>query len=218
MSRQRRRRRRDHGGAITVGGIAFERRELLDLGAAWLALALAFTFFVGDTTSIESVGDLRGLWSTFGVSLVAVGTGFLLHELAHKVVAVRVGQIAGFRASYPMLGLAIASGLAGFLFAAPGAVYHRGRISVREHGLVAVAGPVTNLGLAALFALPALAPGFVGEIGRWGVLVNVFLAAFNMLPAGPLDGKTVLAWSKPVFALVIGTSLLAGAVAVLVVL
>lgn len=202
-------------GAITVGGIAFERRELLDLGAAWLALAVAFTLFLETPASIESVADLQALGPTLLVSLLAVGSGFLLHELAHKVLAVRFGQVAGFRASYPMLGFAIASGLAGFLFAAPGAVYHRGRIGVRERGLVAVAGPVTNLGLVVAFAPLALAPGLAGEIGRWGVLVNAFLAAFNMLPAGPLDGKTVLAWSKPVFGLVLTVAVAATGAAVL---
>ena len=214
MSRQRQS-RSQRPGAVRVGGVVFDRRELLDLAAAWLALALAFTFFIGLSGSLDGLTPLGALAPTFLLSLIAVGTGFLLHELAHKVLAVRFGQVAGFRASYPMLGLAVASGLAGFLFAAPGAVYHRGRVTAREHGLIAVAGPVTNLGLTVAFAPLVLVPGLVGNIGRWGVLVNVFLAAFNMLPAGPLDGKTVRSWDRQVFWLVLGTAaVLAGLAAV----
>lgn len=196
---------------LTVRGIQFGRTELRDLLIAWLALGLAFTFFIGLPRPVQTATNLSfaELARVFGLSIVTVGTGFLLHEIAHKVVAIRFGQIAAFRANYPMLGLAIASGLAGFLFAAPGAVYHRGRITDRQNGLVAVAGPVTNLALAVVFLPLYFGPGIVGEVGRWGLLVNAFLAAFNMIPFGPLDGKTVLSWSHTVFALVLGVSVAA---------
>jgi len=194
---------------VTVRGVQFGQQEIRDLLLAWFALGLAFTFFIGLPRPVQTATNLSlaELARVFGLSVVTVGTGFLLHEIAHKVVAIRFGQVAAFRANYGMLGLAIASGLAGFLFAAPGAVYHRGRITARQNGLVAVAGPVTNIGLAVLFLPLYFGPGIVGEIGRWGLLVNVFLAAFNMIPFGPLDGNTVLSWSYSVFALVLGASL-----------
>lgn len=194
--------------------ITFYREELRDLAIAWVALGLAFTFFLTPTGFLQDilagVQDMSALGRTFVLSMLTVGTGFLLHELAHKIVAIRFGQVAAFRADYPMLGLAVASGLAGFLFAAPGAVYHRGRITVRENGLVSVAGPITNLVLAALFFVPFLLfGGFVNEIAQMGVLVNLFLAAFNMIPFGPLDGKTVKQWDTGVFAVVLGVSIVA---------
>lgn len=194
--------------------ITFYREELRDLGIAWVALGIAFTFFLTPTGFLQDivagVQDMSALGRTFILSMLTVGAGFLLHELAHKIVAVRFGQVAAFRADYGMLALAIASGLAGFLFAAPGAVYHRGRITIRQNGLVAVAGPVTNLILAVLFFIPfLLTGGFVAEIARMGVLVNLFLAAFNMVPFGPLDGNTVKQWDTGVFGLVFGISLVA---------
>jgi Zn-dependent protease len=124
--------------------------------------------------------------------------------VAHKVVAVRFGQIAEFRADYGMLFLAVVSSLAGFIFAAPGAVHHRGRLTRREHGLIALAGPAVNVGLAVVF-VPVFVAGtllnseFLALVGSRGLTINLLLAAFNMLPFGPLDGKTVLGWSKPVF-------------------
>lgn len=197
-----------------IAGIRFYREELRDLGIAWLALGVAFTLFLeGDFLRGQPIRapDVPALAEVFWLSMLTVGAGFLLHELAHKVVAIRFGQVAAFRAQYNMLGLAVISGLAGFLIAAPGAVYHRGRITVRQNGIVAVAGPVTNLALAAVFFVPYIVgPGIVGRLGLMGVLINLFLAAFNMIPAGPLDGKSVITWSKSVFALVFGVSVLAG--------
>jgi Zn-dependent protease len=137
------------------------------------------------------------------LSMITVGAGFLLHELAHKVVAIRFGQIAEFRADYGMLGLAVVAGLAGFLFAAPGAVHHRGRITIRENGLIALAGPLVNVALAVVFFIPALfGTGFVAAVGNIGFIINVLLAGFNMIPFGPLDGRTVLDWNPVIFAAV----------------
>jgi Zn-dependent protease len=196
-----------------IRDVEFDRRELKDFALAWGALTLAFTFFLTPLDIARTTpADLLGQGDLLVMSFVTVGTAFLLHELAHKLVAVRFGQVAAFRADYPLLGIAVISGLAGFLFAAPGAVYHRGRISVRENGLVAVAGPVTNLGLGAAFFLLFLpAGGFLESLARLGVVVNVFLAAFNMLPAGPLDGRTVLDWHRGVFAVVLLVAIAAGA-------
>jgi Zn-dependent protease len=187
-----------------IAGIRFDRTELRDLALAWLALGLAFTFFLAPRGFLQSgFVEFSDLARLFVRSIITVGTAFLLHELAHKVVAVRFGQVAAFRADYGLLALAVASGLAGFLFAAPGAVYHRGRITDRQNGIVAVAGPVTNLALAVVFFVPfLLLSGFAGDIARLGVLVNLGLAAFNMIPFGPLDGRTVLDWDRTVFALV----------------
>jgi Zn-dependent protease len=189
-----------------IADIRFYREELRDLAVAWLALSVAFTFFLeGDFLRGQPIyaPNVTELFRVFLLSMATVGAGFLLHELAHKIVAVQFGQIAAFRAEYNMLAITVASGVAGFLFAAPGAVYHRGAITTRQNGLVAVAGPVINLVLAAVFFVPfSLGGGFVAEVGQMGVLINIFLAAFNMVPAGPLDGKTVAQWHRGVFAAV----------------
>ena len=175
-----------------------ETRELRDLIVAWVALGLAFAFFFERVTPM-TIGDFllsRAFLGAMVLNLLTVGVGFLLHELAHKVVAVRFGQYARFVADYKMLAFAIVGGLAGFVFAAPGAVYHRGRLTDRQHGLIALAGPVTNLALAGLF-VPVI---FIAPLlGSRGVTINLFLAAFNLLPIGALDGATVKDWSLPVY-------------------
>lgn len=188
-----------------TNALTFSDRELRDLGLAWVALGVAFAvFFAGGGSGLVALLSRGGFLAAVVVSLLTAGLGFLLHELAHKVVAVRFGQIAEFRADYGMLFLAVVSALAGFIFAAPGAVYHRGVLSDKEHGLIALAGPAVNLVLAVVFVPVFLVGtfagiGFLDLVGSRGVAINLFLAAFNMLPFGALDGRTVLDWSTPVF-------------------
>ncbi|MBX0323105.1 metalloprotease [Halomicroarcula sp. F13] len=199
--------------------LTFSRDEVQDLLIAWLALGVAFTLLLERELRSALLGQVGGLTlsavvQTLVVSLLTVGVGFLLHELAHKVVAVRFGQVAAFKADYRMLGFAIVGALIGFLFAAPGAVVHRGRITARENGLIALAGPVTNILLAVVFFVPfvvallAGTSGILWDLARRGLQINLFLAGFNMLPFGPLDGRKVRAWSTLVFLAVAVPSIL----------
>ncbi|MFC7080426.1 metalloprotease [Halorussus caseinilyticus] len=184
---------------MKVGTIRFSTRELLDIAIAWAALSVAFALFFGGggQALLYQPAILFGL---LPASLVTAGLGFLLHEMAHKVTAIRYGQVAEFRADYGMLFLAVAGALAGFLFAAPGAVYHRGQATLREHGLIAVAGPLTNVALGmAFFPLELLLGGMLGDVAGLGVRINFLLAGFNMIPFGPLDGNTVKKWSFAAF-------------------
>ncbi len=191
-----------------MNGLSFDRRELFDYVVAWLALGVAFTLFFEREILTNPSLLLSG---ALALNLLTVGVAFLLHELAHKVVAVHFDQVAAFRADYGMLFVAVMGGVVGFVFAAPGAVHHRGWLSEREGGLIALAGPATNV---------ALVPVFVGisllEPALWrGVWVNALLAVFNLIPVGALDGKSVLGWSKPAYAASMGVSLVVGATVLL---
>lgn len=195
--------------------LSWSRRELKHLAAAWLALSLGFALLLEGPIQRPSQLDPRLLAPTFVLAFVTAGSGFLLHELAHKVVAQRYGFWAEFRADFRMLGLAVVSGAVGFLFAAPGAVEIRSRrgISRRESGVTSIAGPATNLALFAVFAPLALVftTGLLGRVMAFGALINAFLAAFNILPAGPLDGRKVKRWSTPVFVATLAAGVLATA-------
>lgn len=164
-----------------------DARELIDLGAAWLVLSAAFANLLGGL----NVNALL-------VSGITVGVGFLLHELAHRIVARNFGLGARFQANYSMLLFAFLISFFGFIFAAPGAVYTSGGRSGRQQMLISVAGPVTNLLLAGVFFFVP------GVIGQYGFFINAWLALFNMIPFGGLDGEAVLQNNKAVFAAVAG--------------
>lgn len=176
---------------------ATEARDLL-LGL--VVLSVAFTFFLG---SPEIVTEPALAARLFVLCAVTAGSGFLAHELAHKVVAQRLGRVAAFQANLRLLGITLISGLAGFLFAAPGAVTHRGPSSIRDRGLVAIAGPLANLVLILVFVLVSVLPHPVlFTLGAFGIWINALLAGFNLLPVGPLDGKTVWRWHRGLFLVV----------------
>jgi Zn-dependent protease len=72
---------------------------------------------------------------------------------------------------------------------------------------VAAAGPAANVAMAILWVLSinvarsgVLPPGaslWLVEMARMGVMANIWLAAFNLLPILPLDGGRVVANSLP---------------------
>ena len=180
---------------IKVRGISTSKIELVDLLKAWVAISLAFGIVIGGLSF-----DVRFL-IVLAIAAITVGTGFLLHEMAHKLVAQRYGCFAEFRASDQMLLLAIVFSFFGFVFAAPGAVMIAGEITRRENGLISVAGVWTNIVIALGFlALGWLVPTtFVKLVAVYGFRINVWLGLFNMLPFWLFDGKKVFYWNKAVW-------------------
>ena len=70
---------------------------------------------------------------------------------------------------------------------------------------VSAAGPAANILLAAVFGQvyrlasgdPMLPPSFLEQVAARGVIINVGLALFNLLPIPPLDGSGILTGLLP---------------------
>lgn len=204
--------------------------ELRDLLIAWFCLAVAFTLDIsGGIAFVTNPGKISVdmLALTFVIAVATVGVSFVLHELAHKFMAIRYGYWAEFRKNTQMLLIAVVIAVVtGIVFAAPGTtlINTAGRVMTKkERGMISASGPVTNLIFAVPFlavmfagiilcgaaATPFTVPGFLFYLGLIGFQVNAMLAFFNMLPIGPLDGKKIFAWHPGVFAVLIVVSFLA---------
>ena len=182
--------------------------EIRDLLISWLVLGFCFALILFHSLSL----------SGFIIALIGLGVGFICHELSHKFVAQKLGFRAEFRLWQTGLIIALICAFIslfspiGFLFAAPGAVYILSYTSRREGGLISLTGPSANIILALIFyAIAIHSSGLTQLIGTYGMVINLWLAAFNLLPIPPLDGSKIFAWNIPVWAMlmVISAGLLA---------
>ncbi len=142
-----------------------------------------------------------------GSSLVFVSV-FLLHEIAHKLTAQHYGLWAEFRlTTFGALITLISIFSPFFKIISPGAVMIAGYANKETVGKTAVAGPVTNLSLSViLFALSPLLPGPFIKVALLGAAFNAWIAVFNLIPLGILDGWKVFSWDKIVWTIVFITS------------
>ena len=76
------------------------RREESDLFIAWMAISISFAIIkiapYGITGPVRSIDPVAALIA-FGIALLTVGIGFILHEMAHKFTAIKFGYWAEFR-------------------------------------------------------------------------------------------------------------------------
>jgi Zn-dependent protease len=197
------------------------RREEFDLFIAWIAISISFAIIKiapnGITGPVKSIDPVVAL-VFFGIALLTAGIGFILHEMAHKFTAIKFGYWAEFRKDNTMLLFAVLlAALVGFVFAAPGAtVIYRNSgseqgLTRKENGIISASGPAVNILLCIPFAaLVLIGSSFMGnsgtlfhQIGIFGIQINAMIAAFNLIPISILDGRKVMAWNIPVFALLI---------------
>jgi Zn-dependent protease len=188
-----------------------QTNDNIELLKAWAGTSVAFAIVQTGASRLLTELFIQNLL----ISAIVCGLGFVIHELAHRVVARGYGAEAHFVADTRWLIISIVIAFAGFFIAAPGAVWHRGYLTPRQSGLIALAGPVSNLVLSVLFLLLLPISFMVGFQADWmitlcviGVGLNAWLGLFNMLPAGPFDGAKVLAWNQVVFGVTVAVGIL----------
>ncbi|MCX6712045.1 MAG: M50 family metallopeptidase [Candidatus Woesearchaeota archaeon] len=133
-------------------------------------------------------------WQDLKFAALITAPGVLLHELAHKFVAIYYGLQASFHIFWEGLGLAIFLKLINspFLIVAPGYVSISQGATILQNTLISFAGPFMNL---ILFFASWLIINNAKKLTRKQAIVlyltkqiNLFLFIFNMLPIPPLDG------------------------------
>jgi Zn-dependent protease len=149
-------------------------------------------------------------WMAAALAVLLFGAGFIIHELAHKAVAQRYGLWAEFRLGMFGALLTAFSIVSPVKIIAPGAVVIAGNTTPDRVGRTAVAGPIINILLAALlFGLAQIIqPSGLLAAVLAGAAVNAFIALFNLIPFGVLDGLKVFRWNKPIWLVLFALSAL----------
>ncbi len=168
---------------------------------------------------LVAVGILAALVSSHRVSeatLIVIAVllpSVILHEVAHGAMAYAFGDGTAKRAGRLTLNpfahvdpvgtvivpaITVLSGWGFFGWAKPVPVTVSRLRSPRNHGvLVALAGPAVNAVIAAVagFAFVSFYRGgdpLWAQVLFWLGMVNVWVAAFNLLPVPPLDGSVLV--------------------------
>lgn len=150
------------------------------------------------TLLVIGVGlSLNGYRSVSWQFLAIFVSAFLVHELAHKFLAQYYGSWAEFRAF--MWGLVVtaisALPMMPFKFIAPGAVMI-GLSDRSKFGRVALVGPLTNLAMGFSFLFLSVFFNSYSPYFVVGASFNGWIALFNLMPFGVLDGQKIFDWNK----------------------
>ncbi len=192
--------------------VTFSPKELKHIGIA-AALVIGIGFSIGIYSNIINGYDY---WTPYMMAFFAVcmTASFLVHEIAHKITAQKHGLWAEFRLTKWGAVWTFASVFLPFKMIAPGAMMISGTTNRKSIIQISVAGPITNIifsgaFFAVAFALPityALAPYiFVLYLAAY---INAFMAVFNLVPFGILDGYKIFSIDKKVWAATFIPSLL----------
>lgn len=157
-----------------------------------------------------SQAAFAGLFVSIPVFVLAI----VVHEVAHGWIAYKLGDSTAKRLGrltlnplahidpigtvlLPLL-LLITNSPVVFGWAKPVPInFHNLRNPKRDIISVGLAGPLANITFAFIIAVlfrvfPFLRDPFLTEIIFSGILINIVLAAFNLIPIPPLDGSRIL--------------------------
>ncbi len=166
---------------------------------------LAYGFISG--TLVSPVQNAAEDPVRFVAWIIALVLGITVHEFMHAYAAHRLGddtaRLLGRLSLNPMAHLdpfgSLLLVLAGFGYGKP-VPFNESRLrSAMGVTFVALAGPLANLALAALCAIPLrfagdslVGGGIYAEVLFAIVTLNCVLAIFNLIPIPPLDGANVV--------------------------
>ena len=157
----------------------------IEADATWILLAVLVTWSLatGLFPHYFEGFSARAYWTMAVLGAAGLFMSIILHELGHSLVARRFGlQIKSIT-------LFVFGGVADM---------ENEPSSARAELLMALAGPATSIALSLVFLGAAFAVGRGGGVSllqglfRYLAGLNGLLAAFNLLPAFPLDGGRVL--------------------------
>lgn len=186
--------------------IRFSSKEAKHLaGATLLVVGVALSLGFLSTSFSKGYAVDYVMLSAFTALLI---TSFFVHEMAHKVVAQRQGLWAEFRLTFMGAVLTLLSTVSPvFKIISPGAVMVAGLADRRNVGKISIAGPATNIVISATLFAGKLFLTVYSPVLTMTAAFNAWIALFNLIPFGMLDGFKIFLWSKKTWALAFTISL-----------
>ena len=167
-------------------------------------IGIAAALVIGIGFSMALYSGFNWSWVVMAVFAVVMTVSFLTHEIAHKVMAQKTGMWAEFRLTTWGAVLTLVSVFLPFKMIAPGAMMIGGQApSAKDMVKISVAGVITNM----IFAASFLGLAFSLPINDYsGMLffagyINSFMALFNLIPFGVLDGYKLFLLNKKLWIL-----------------
>ncbi len=190
------------------GRVYFSPKELKHLAVAALlviGIGLSYVLFGGYFATVD--------WTMMTIFALVLTASFLTHEIAHKVTAQRRGLWAEFRLTMWGALLTLVSVISPlFKIISPGAVMISGSANLDEIGKISIAGPITNIVFSTAFLGATFMPGNFQGLFFLAALLNGFIALFNLIPMGILDGFKIFSWNKTVWGLAFAASVVLTAI------
>jgi hypothetical protein len=189
-----------------------ERGEKIGLFITIIILGFMFSF---RNWGVETFDLQLGLQNFFLITIF-VAISFFVHEMAHRTIALWLG----YRSQYKMwllgliIGLVVAFVSNGrLLFLATGAlvithleIHRLGKgyyeLSLKHLGWIAMSGAIANMIFAVI--LKSLAVALSSPLLEKAVMINIWIALYDMLPIPPYNGSRTFFGSRFIYVFVVG--------------
>ncbi|MGB9834300.1 MAG: M50 family metallopeptidase [bacterium] len=153
----------------------------IEIHYTWVIVFFLFTWSLASGYFPQYFPGWSGIsyWAAGAISTILLFGGVLVHELSHSLVAKKKGTDV--------------KSITLFIFGGVAQIADEPKEASSEL-LIAISGPTASLILAGFFFLLAyLSPEEISSaIFSYLFLINIILAAFNLIPAFPLDGGRIL--------------------------
>jgi Zn-dependent protease len=182
--------------------IYFSHKELKHIGVA-AALVIGIGFSIGLYGNILGGFNPQWTWDMMAIFAVIMTSSFLAHEIAHKIMGQKNGLWAEFRLTTWGSALTLISVFLPFKMISPGAMMLAGQPNADEIVKISIAGPAINLIFSSTLLGIALAlpVSLFGSMLVFAAYINAFMAVFNLIPFGILDGYKIFSFNKKLWAI-----------------
>jgi len=171
-----------------------------------VAIAAALVMGIGISIGLYNnyFSSWQWTWSMMTVFAVIMTASFLTHEIAHKIMGQKKGLWAEFRLTTWGAVLTLVSVFLPFKMISPGAMMLAGSPNRDDIVEISVAGPITNVIFSGALLASALAliPNPFASLLFFAAYINAFMAVFNLIPIGILDGYKIFSFNKKIWAAV----------------